>query len=274
VSSILVLAIDDERPLLNQLARNLVEYEITIVPASRWTDAEKELRENDFDCILLDLNLVESRGLETFYRLRARVRRETPILVFSGHIERHIEVTLTREGVRCLTKPSDPETLAQHIRDTIAEHEQRELLRQRSKSPPGIVAPQIMEFVSSNLDEKLEPVERKVNRLLDWMNAELEAKRIEAEEKSKDEERRRSWFKLSTKQRDKLFTFVLIVVAVKLGFVTPEMVGGFFGVNATRPQQEQHADPQPRWRGRNRGAAEAPAAAPSAASTPPADPTP
>lgn len=81
----------------------------------------------------------------------------------------------------------------------------------RSKSPPGLVSSQIMDFVRDELRGAMDPVEVNVNRLIAWMNSELAAKRAE------DDRAKRAWLPfLPRKTREKIVNAAILVVVVKL----------------------------------------------------------
>lgn len=64
--------------------------------ALEWLDPSKH---EPFDAILLDLNLTDSQGLETFRPIRAAASRATPIVIFSGRDdERDLRDLLLQEG--------------------------------------------------------------------------------------------------------------------------------------------------------------------------------
>ena len=60
----------------------------------------KHAAENDFDVILLDLSLPDSRGLETFFKMKACVGESVPIVVLSGYDDETTAVKAVQAGAQ------------------------------------------------------------------------------------------------------------------------------------------------------------------------------
>jgi sigma-B regulation protein RsbU (phosphoserine phosphatase) len=60
----------------------------------------KRCDEGDFDIILLDLSLPDSRGLETFFRMKAGVGNSVPIVVLSGYDDENTAVKAVKAGAQ------------------------------------------------------------------------------------------------------------------------------------------------------------------------------
>jgi signal transduction histidine kinase len=75
----------------------LVDLHLTVAP--RLSDGLHLLASREFDAVLLDLNLPDSRGMETFERLRAAVP-EVPLIVYSGVDDHQIARWALRGGAQ------------------------------------------------------------------------------------------------------------------------------------------------------------------------------
>jgi signal transduction histidine kinase len=74
-----------------------IDLHLTVAP--RLSEGLHLLASREFDAVLLDLNLPDSRGMETFERLRAAVP-EVPIIVCTGIDDRQIALRALRGGAQ------------------------------------------------------------------------------------------------------------------------------------------------------------------------------
>ena len=98
---------------------------------TRLTEALKHLEKDRPDVILLDLNLEDSAGYETFYRVRQAASRAA-ILVLSGSDDEDLAIKTVREGAQdYLVKGTfDGRLLLRSIRYAIERKRSEEALRQ------------------------------------------------------------------------------------------------------------------------------------------------
>ncbi len=240
---ILALAIDDERPFLDILRRLLVGEGIDVVPAETLSQGFREIAERDFDCILLDLNLDDTSGIATFWKLKAGIRKKTPIVVVSGNVSQDVEVELAHADVRVLRKPLDDSTeISELIKSVVTENAQT-----RSASPPGVLSMQMVQQIKHEVGNMMQPMAHDVGRLVAWMNASLASEKAAAEAP-------RSKRTLKQVAREQILTagnvrMILMILLGMLGMhqMTPQQ-------QAPVAQQEQHAEPSPRWQRRTRDA--------------------
>ena len=96
---------DQELTKLALKKNSRTQFEVTV--ASRLSDAERCLRRDEYDVILLDLGLPESSGLDTLDRV-TRFSKQTPIVVLSdlneedaalASLERGAQDYLPKEGL-------------------------------------------------------------------------------------------------------------------------------------------------------------------------------
>jgi len=98
---------------------------------TRLTEALKHLEKDLPDVILLDLNLEDSAGYETFYRVR-QAAAQAAILVLSGSDDEELAIKTVREGAQdYLVKGTfDGRLLLRSIRYAIERKRSEEALRQ------------------------------------------------------------------------------------------------------------------------------------------------
>lgn len=131
-----VLLVEDDRAFAYVL-RRMVEDEspgvFAVETAERLAEALEHLRDKSYSCILLDLQLPDSRDLSTFRRV-ARLAYDVPIVVLSGNDDSDIAVQAVREGAQdYLVKGSvDGFLLVRSIRYAIERHHTQKIWRRLS----------------------------------------------------------------------------------------------------------------------------------------------
>jgi CheY-like chemotaxis protein len=97
-----VLLIEDD-PADAELVRAVLDEEedfhISIVHADRMSSAIHLLEKENFDIILTDLSLPDSRGIETFDSIRARVPH-VPVIVLTGHDDKGTALIAVSKGAQ------------------------------------------------------------------------------------------------------------------------------------------------------------------------------
>ncbi len=96
-----VLIVEDDEPDA-ELVEGLLASEmpgVVVTVASRLQDAVQRVREGHVDCVLLDLGLPDSQGMETIRALRV-ARGSTPIIVLTGRDDERVGVSALREGAQ------------------------------------------------------------------------------------------------------------------------------------------------------------------------------
>jgi PAS domain S-box-containing protein len=74
-----------------------ISFQIDSVP--RLSEAIARLEGESFDLLLIDLGLPDSRGLETFYKLR-NAAPNTPAIILTGHDDERTAITAVRSGAQ------------------------------------------------------------------------------------------------------------------------------------------------------------------------------
>lgn len=104
------------RELLNQ-AQN-VKYELTVV--SNLQEAVTQIGDHGFDAILFDLNVLESRGIQTLKKLQ-KYAEGMPVIVLTGTHNEHTVVKALQQGAQdyLIKGEFDSESLLRSVRHTI-----------------------------------------------------------------------------------------------------------------------------------------------------------
>ncbi|MEK7773592.1 MAG: sigma-54 dependent transcriptional regulator, partial [Deltaproteobacteria bacterium] len=98
-----ILLIEDNPPdarlLREMLADTNMKDSLRIVNAARLSEALERLGKETFDCILLDITLPDSQGLETFFIVKASAP-EVPVVVLTGLADETMAAMAVREGAQ------------------------------------------------------------------------------------------------------------------------------------------------------------------------------
>ncbi len=100
-SELKVLLVEDN-PADARLVREMLKdahRPVEITHAARLRDALEFLRTQGFNAILLDLNLPDSEGMNTFLRARAEAAH-APIVVLTGLADEEVAARAVREGAQ------------------------------------------------------------------------------------------------------------------------------------------------------------------------------
>ncbi|MBT7790852.1 MAG: response regulator, partial [Calditrichaeota bacterium] len=121
-----VLVVDDHNQVTTILKKTISENdssELKILGAGWLGDALALLNENSFDVILLDLDLPDSSGIDTFHRIYSEVP-EIPIIIISGTADEELAFEIVNEGAQDFLPKGefDKSRLIQSIKFAIARH--------------------------------------------------------------------------------------------------------------------------------------------------------
>lgn len=99
-----VLIIEDNRidsilteTILRKETQANTDTNFSINCVKLFSEAIEILQQRDFDIILLDLNLPDQKGLETFKKIHQK-KSYIPIIVISSSFERELALTIIRSG--------------------------------------------------------------------------------------------------------------------------------------------------------------------------------
>lgn len=100
-----VLVVDDDTDLCAELARALTKRSHVVVTAADAEDAFRRVLEEDFDCVVTDINMRGSNGIELCERI-VQHRRDLPVIVITGFGSLDLAIATIRAGAfDFLTKP-------------------------------------------------------------------------------------------------------------------------------------------------------------------------
>lgn len=150
-----VLVIEDSAVQYELVARDLKKAEgVNFRPtrADCLSDGLQHLNAGGIDVVLLDLNLPDSRGLDSFLTLRASAPR-VPIIVLTGIDDEDMAIRAARGGAQdYLVKGQfDPNTLLRSIRYAITRHRAKAKLREALATAEASEA-NLRSVITSNVD--------------------------------------------------------------------------------------------------------------------------
>ncbi len=114
-----VLVIDDERPALDELSFLLQEDErvADVLTCDSATDALRMLREQEVDCVFLDIQMPGLTGLE-LAQVLSRFRSPPPVVFVTAH-EGHAVEAFDLQAVDYVLKPVRADRLAEAVRRVV-----------------------------------------------------------------------------------------------------------------------------------------------------------
>jgi len=133
-----------DRDLTRERLSDVPGFTLSIDDAGTLEAARQMTRDHDYDSLVVDLNLPDSRGLATLQQLR-RTCPDTPIVVLSGDAREHIRTDVLREGAQDFLSKNDAssELIARAILYSAERHRSEAQRRRVEKlfadSPDGIV---------------------------------------------------------------------------------------------------------------------------------------
>ncbi|MBX6768336.1 MAG: response regulator [Actinomadura rubrobrunea] len=131
-----ILAVDDREENLVALAAVLDALPVEVVPVSSGRDALKELLNDDFALILLDVVMPDMDGFETAGHIKSRPRtRDIPIifLTAAGSADEQVYRGYQLGAVDYVTKPFDPWLLRAKVSVFVELHRRHMELRRQAE---------------------------------------------------------------------------------------------------------------------------------------------
>ncbi len=130
MGSITILLIEDNLPdtrLIREMLKDISRFKSNLISTLTLKEGCEQIQKNNFDIILLDLNLPDSTGRQTFQKVIA-CSKETPIILITGIKDKELPLKLIKEGAQdYITKQSlNPDLLEKSILYSI---ERQALLR-------------------------------------------------------------------------------------------------------------------------------------------------
>ena len=115
-----ILAVDDDKTMLEFIRGVLVPHGYEVTCASGGKEAIEILKEQTFDCVILDFYMPEKDGLDVVGSMYSRKDR-TPTIVFTNKIEPHHEAGVQGFGIvkAVLKKPCTVEKLTEVVKSVL-----------------------------------------------------------------------------------------------------------------------------------------------------------
>lgn len=155
-----VLIVEDDTAYVEYLQaglRSAAGEQFVLRQAEMLAEAETELSKAAFDLVLLDLNLPESHGLDSFLRLREHAPK-TPILVLTNVDDETVALAAVRAGAQdyLLKTQVDGKTLARELRYAVERRRVEKQLREREE---------FARLISENVSDLIAVLDRDGKRL-------------------------------------------------------------------------------------------------------------
>ncbi|MDR3613378.1 MAG: response regulator [Candidatus Obscuribacterales bacterium] len=83
--------------LLGELLKKVTEFDFNMIHSTDLSAGFNELVSNDFDAIILDLELPDSFGISTYEKMREKAEN-TPIIIASGNDDRELMALALNHG--------------------------------------------------------------------------------------------------------------------------------------------------------------------------------
>ena len=119
IKTVHLLIVDDEEGFTTILEKRLSKRGIVATKANSGTKALQIIRNNEFDCALVDLKMEDMSGIEVLKIFRKMVP-ELPVIMLTGHgCEESAEEGLALGADAYLIKPCSLEDLIEEIHNAI-----------------------------------------------------------------------------------------------------------------------------------------------------------
>jgi len=109
MKTITILLIEDNTQdirLINEMLKEIRSFNYNLVSAATLKEGFEQIQKNNFDIILLDLNLPDSTGQQTFQKVMD-LCKEIPVVLVTGNEDQELSVKLIMEGAQdYITKQS------------------------------------------------------------------------------------------------------------------------------------------------------------------------
>lgn len=126
-----ILLVDDEPAIRQMLTRLLTEEGYNVLPAGNGIEALEFVSHEDFDLVLLDLNMSGLDGWDTYEQLASR-NPMLPVIIITARPNQRFFALAAGTGA-LMEKPLDPQKLFLTIRDLLDEPAEVRLARMRGR---------------------------------------------------------------------------------------------------------------------------------------------
>jgi len=116
-----ILIVDDEQDFLDVISDRLTARDMNVSTASSAKDAIKQIDEDSFDAVVLDLMMPEMDGLEALKIMKEK-NPDLQVILLTGHatVEKGIEA-MKLGAMDLIEKPADLSTIVERIKRAKAE---------------------------------------------------------------------------------------------------------------------------------------------------------
>jgi DNA-binding response OmpR family regulator len=117
-----ILVVEDDVELCNAMLSTLHRNGYKVVGATDVREATFKLKNQKYNCILLDMRLGVDSGVELVDFIRERKdaqNTETPIMVVSGHLDRDIVEKVGKRIQGAMVKPFDMNVLLENLKKIV-----------------------------------------------------------------------------------------------------------------------------------------------------------
>jgi len=111
-----VLVVDDERAIQSLIGMSLSSEGIVVRTADDGIEALDLVKEQEFDLVILDLQMPRMDG-RTFFRALRALPCDTPVMVLSAHGAKRTQREIGAEAG--MDKPFDPIMLTERVKELI-----------------------------------------------------------------------------------------------------------------------------------------------------------
>jgi DNA-binding response OmpR family regulator len=133
-----ILVADSDAATRDQIAAILREENFSVTTAADGKEALELLAKSKFDLALLDVWMPRMNGLDILKALRRKKSPPRVIVITTGCTAGTILKAITARACRCLTKPVDPQTLMNVVRESLSRKTQLPNIEIISGSPRWI----------------------------------------------------------------------------------------------------------------------------------------
>lgn len=109
-----ILVVEDDEDLAKAVVRGLEHHGFATYLATELREGMFRLKNQKFDCVVLDIRLGETSGADLIEFMRERKdvpNRDTPVVVTSGYLDRPLVEKIAHHVKGALVKPYELKTL-------------------------------------------------------------------------------------------------------------------------------------------------------------------
>lgn len=121
-----ILLVDDEKTMVKYLSKRLIKKGFEISIAYNGLDALEQVKEVNFDVVLLDVLMPGMNGIDTLKEIK-KIKPQTEVIMLTGHASVEVGIEGMKAGAfNYIMKPFDPNELVTEIN---LAYEQRRIMK-------------------------------------------------------------------------------------------------------------------------------------------------